>query len=66
MSDIDIKENDIEISKVTPETLVKPYKTFNSLLDMLSSINRDALKDKRWDLDKWEYDFKSIQYLDNA
>ena len=33
---------------------------------MLSSVNRDVLKDKRWDLDKWSYDFKSIAFLDNV
>ena len=33
---------------------------------MLSSMNRDVLKDKRWDLDKWSYDFKSIEFLDNV
>lgn len=62
----DMKSEEIEINKLTPESLIKPYKEFNSLLDMLSSINRDVLKDKRWDLDKWSYDFKSIAFLDNV
>ncbi len=62
----EMKSDEIQISKVTPESLMKPYKEFNSLLDMLSSINRDVLKDKRWDLDKWSYDFKSIEFLDNV
>ena len=62
----DIQSEEIEISKVTPESLVKPYKEYNSLLDMLSQMNRDVLKDKRWDLDKWSYDFKSIAFLDNV
>ncbi|MGL4877941.1 hypothetical protein [Paraclostridium dentum] len=66
MSLINISQEDIEIEKITPENLIKPYKEFNSLLDMLSNINRDVLKDKRWDLDKWQYDFKSIQFLDNV
>lgn len=60
-----ISVDDIKIEKVTPENLVKPYKEYNTLLDMLSSINRDVLKDKKWDLDKWSYDFKSIDFLDN-
>lgn len=60
-----ITKDEIEISKVTPEALRKPYKEFNSLLDMLSEVNRDVLKDKRWDLDKWYYDFESISFLDN-
>ena len=62
----EIKSDEIEINKLTPESLVKPYKEFNSLLDMLSTMNRDVLKDKRWDLDKWSYDFKSIAFLDNV
>ena len=61
----DISVDDIKIEKVTPVNLVKPYKQYNTLLDMLSSINRDVLKDKKWDLDKWSYNFKSIDFLDN-
>lgn len=61
-----IQSEEIDIAKVTPESLVKPYKEYNSLLDMLSQMNRDVLKDKRWDLDKWSYDFKSIAFLDNV
>lgn len=65
MSLIEIDKNDIKIERVTPENLKKPYKEFNNLLNMLNTINRDVLKDKRWDLDKWSYDFKSIAFLDN-
>ena len=55
----EMSADEIEISKVTPESLMKPYKEFNTLLDMLSSMNRDVLKDKRWVLDKCSYDLKS-------
>ena len=65
MSLIDIDKDDIQISKVTPENLMKPYKEYRTLLEMLDTINKDCLKDKRWDLDKWEYNFKSISFLDN-
>ena len=65
MSIIDITADDIQISKVTPENLMKPYKEYKKLLDMLDEINKDSLKDKKWDLDKWEYNFKSISFLDN-
>lgn len=58
--------DDIKIERLTPANLIKPYKEFNSVLDMLSSINRDVLKDKRWDLDKWSYNFKSISFMDNV
>lgn len=66
MSLVDITERDIVISKVTPENLVKPYKEYKTLLEMLDKINRDCLKDKQWDLDKWSYSFKSIEFLDNV
>lgn len=66
MSLIDINKDDISISQVTPENLIKPYKEYNTLLDMLSEVNKDVLKDKKWDLDKWEYDFQSISFLDNV
>ena len=66
MSLIDINVDDISISKVTPENLRKPYKEYKQLLFMLDEMNKDVLKDKRWDLDKWEYDFKSISFLDNV
>ena len=62
----DITMDDIKIEKITPENLVKPYEEYNTLLDKLSSINRDVLKDKKWDLDKWSYNFKSISFLDNV
>lgn len=62
----EMKSEEITITKLTPESLIKPYKEFNSLLNMLSSINRDVLKDKRWDLDKWSYNFKSLAFLDNV
>ena len=43
----DITIDDIKIEKITPENLVKPYKEYNNVLDMLSSLNRDVLKDKK-------------------
>ena len=47
MSMISIKKEDISISTVTPENLVKPYKQYKQLLNMLDEINKDALKDKK-------------------
>lgn len=62
----DIKKDDIQIRTITAKDLHKPYKSFNSLLDNLMQINKDVYKEKRWDLDYWEYDFKSIEYIDHA
>lgn len=61
----DISTDEIEVGSVTPENLLAPYKNFNTLLDKLSEINRDVYKDKKWDLDYWQYDFKSIDYIDH-
>lgn len=61
----DITHDDIEVDGLTPEYLLKPYKAYTSLLDMLNEMNRDILDQKRWDLDMWQYNFKSIEYIDN-
>lgn len=61
----DINMDDIIIEGLTPENLQKPYEKFDSLLEMLAEINRDVFKHKRWDLDEWTYDFKSIEYMDH-
>lgn len=65
MSTVDIKEDDISIEPLTPEVLVKPYEKFESLLEMLGQMNRDIYRHKKWDLDYWKYDFKSISYIDH-
>ena len=61
----EITMDDIIIERATPENLLKPYESFNTLLDMMAEINRDVFKNKRWDLDEWTYDFKSIEYMDH-
>lgn len=59
--DVAIKE--IKIEKVNNDNLREAYSGYNSLLDYLNSINRDVYRWKRWDLDEWQYDFKSINYI---
>lgn len=58
-----ITYDDIKIDTLNSDNLYKPYENFNTLLDMLSEVNRDVYKDKRWDLDYWYYDFDSISYI---
>ena len=60
-SDIDI--SDITIEKVNAENLRKPYQDYSELLDKLNEMNRDVYRWKRWDLDEWIYDFKTLEYL---
>ena len=62
----DIKKDDIQIRTLTAKDLHKPYKSFNSLLDKLAEVNKDVYKEKRWDLDYWNHDFKSIEYIDHV
>lgn len=63
--DENISIKDITIETLTPENLRKPYKEFNTLLDKLATINRDAYKDKVWDIDNWENNFKSLEYIEH-
>ena len=59
----DITEDEIVIEQPTPENLMKPYEDYETLLDMLATINRDVYRTKKWDLDYWEYNFESISYI---
>lgn len=65
MDKIEIDKDDIQIDTLTNESLREQYEGFETLLDFLSDKNRDVYKDKKWDLDLWKYDFKSIKYIDH-
>jgi hypothetical protein len=64
--DATLTEKDIDISKPTPENLVKYYKEFGSVIEKLAHVNRDVYRTKRWDLDTWNYSFKSVDYIPHA
>ena len=59
----DINRDEIVIEQVNDENLRRAYKDFGTLLDFLNSINCDVYRWKRWDLNVWQHDFKSISYL---
>lgn len=59
----DITRDDIQIEQVNDVNLRKAYKDFNTLLDFLNSLNADVYRWKRWDLNVWQHDFKSISYI---
>ena len=59
----DMTRDEIQIEQVNDVNLRKAYKDFNSLLDFLNSINCDVYRWKKWDLNKWQHDFKSINYI---
>lgn len=57
---------EINIEGVTPENLRKKYDEFSTVLDKLSSINKDSYKYKKWDVDPWFYSIRSIDYIPHA
>lgn len=64
--DPSLTEDEIVIERPTPTNLVKYYKEFGSVIEKLAYVNRDAYRTKRWDLDTWNYTFKSIDYVPHA
>ena len=66
MNYIDISDEEIKIEAPTPENLRKKYDEFNKVIDIMSSINKDTYKEKRWSLDKWYYSIDSIDYIPHA
>lgn len=59
----ELDAKDIKLERPTAENLVKYYDEFNTVLDKLTEINKDVLKAKKWDIDKWSNDFKQIDYI---
>lgn len=60
---ISINKDDIKIHRVCAESL-KIYKDmYEDLFDNLNNINRDTYRNKKWDLDKWEYNLNNIEYV---
>lgn len=61
-----ITREDILIERATPENLNLYYDEFQTILDHLADINRDVYRTKRWDLDKWNFEIKSVDYIPHA
>ena len=59
----DITKDEIKIEQVNDTNLRQAYKDFSTLLDFLNSINCDVYRWKRWDLNEWKHNFKSISYI---
>ena len=59
----DITKYEIKIETINYTKLRQSYKNFNTLLDFLNSINCDVYRWKRWDINSWTHDFKSIDYI---
>lgn len=64
--DNSITADDILIERPTPENLNKYYDEFETILDHLATINRDVYRTKKWDLDTWNFEIKSVDYIPHA
>jgi hypothetical protein len=62
----ELTSEDIVIERPTPDNLLKHYKEFGSILEKLAQVNRDVYRTKKWDIDTWKRDFKSIDYIPHA
>lgn len=58
--------DDVLIERPTPENLMKNYKEFGTVIEKLANVNRDVYRTKRWDIDTWNYAFKSVDYIPHA
>ena len=59
----ELKLEDISFERPTAENLIEKYNEYESLLCFLEKENKDTLKNKKWDIDKWENFFKNNSYL---
>lgn len=59
----EINEQCITLERPTAKNLVKYYEKFGTALDTLMNVNKDVLRVKTWDVDRWENDFKRIDYI---
>lgn len=64
--DPNLSKDEILIERPTPENLMYYYDEFNTLLDHLNEVNRDIYKNKKWDIDTWNFDKKCIDYIPHA
>ena len=64
--DPNLSKEEIIIERPTPDNLQKYYEGFETILDHLNSVNRDVYKNKKWDIDMWNFDLKSVDYIPHA
>lgn len=62
----ELKADDIIIERPTAENLNQYYNDFETILDHLANINRDVYRTKKWDIDTWNFNIKSIDYIPHA
>lgn len=62
----ELKTSDIIIERPTAENLNNYYNEFETILDHLANINRDVYRTKKWDIDTWNFNVKSVDYIPHA
>jgi hypothetical protein len=66
MIDENLSVDEIKVERPTPENLRKYYKEFGTVLERLAQFNKDTYRTKKWDIDMWNHDFKSVDYIPHA
>lgn len=61
-----LTKDEIIIEQPTPDNLMKYYNQFETILDHLNQVNRDVYKNKKWDIDTWNFEIKSVDYIPHA
>lgn len=61
-----LSKEEIIIERPTAENLSNYYNEFETILDHLNEVNRDVYKNKKWDIDTWNFTLKSVDYLPHA
>lgn len=61
MEDVDI--NDITIENPSVDNILEITSNDQAVIDEVAAINKDVARAKKWDLDYWNHDLKSLDYL---
>lgn len=60
---IAIDKDDIIFEKPDEANLSLPDDDFGSLYERLAEFNHDAFRNKKWDMDTWEHNFKKLDWV---
>ena len=60
---IAIDKDDIIFEKPDEKNLALADDDFDSIYERLAEFNHDAFRNKRWDMDTWEHNFKKLSWV---
>lgn len=60
---IAIDKDDIIFEQPDESNLTLEDDEFENIYERLAEFNRDAFKNKRWDMDTWEHNFKKLSWI---